>query len=269
LYILITYLISWTGVYYFSSQYDDLTMFVPGLVALGFCYYRNKKPLFLFNKSTLRTIGIAFFIPLAVSLIVIILATCFSLAKFGLPNAAIDFNNGSHFRAWRQFIFSGFPWLLATGIFFTLGEEIGWRGYLLPLLRFRIENFYYRAIFLGIIWGLWHVPLYLNVGMPPLNIGIFLFNVCLISIIFTWLFEKEKSIWPTLIVHAMHNILLNSILPMLMHIRPDLNERILFGEEGLLVSIAYLLVVLYLAGRGYFIVARYPSGQRAVDEGSQ
>ncbi|NLB82141.1 MAG: CPBP family intramembrane metalloprotease [Clostridiaceae bacterium] len=39
----------------------------------------------------------------------------------------------------------------------TLGEEIGWRGYLLPKLRMLLTH---RAalVITGIIWDIWHIP---------------------------------------------------------------------------------------------------------------
>lgn len=48
---------------------------------------------------------------------------------------------------------------------FGFGEELGWRGYLLPKL---LPLGKYRAyIILGIIWGLWHLPLVLVGFMYP------------------------------------------------------------------------------------------------------
>ncbi|MEN6349562.1 MAG: CPBP family intramembrane glutamic endopeptidase [Syntrophomonas sp.] len=46
---------------------------------------------------------------------------------------------------------------LAINIIPTLGEELGWRGYLLPKLRMLLSD---RAalIVTGLIWGVWHLP---------------------------------------------------------------------------------------------------------------
>lgn len=48
---------------------------------------------------------------------------------------------------------------------FAFGEELGWRGYLLPKLL-PLGKFWAYAL-LGIIWGLWHLPLVLVGFMYP------------------------------------------------------------------------------------------------------
>lgn len=46
------------------------------------------------------------------------------------------------------------PWM---NTFFALGEEIGWRGFLMPRLMSLGKTKAY--LILGVIWGLWHLPL--------------------------------------------------------------------------------------------------------------
>lgn len=43
-------------------------------------------------------------------------------------------------------------------ILLALGEEIGWRGFLVPQLA-KLTTFTWVAIISGIIWALWHFPL--------------------------------------------------------------------------------------------------------------
>lgn len=49
-----------------------------------------------------------------------------------------------------------------------VAEEIGWRGYLQPLLDKHIKLSFFVPFVLGIIWGLWHYHYYLsgNVQIP-------------------------------------------------------------------------------------------------------
>jgi membrane protease YdiL (CAAX protease family) len=42
-----------------------------------------------------------------------------------------------------------------------LGEEPGWRGYALPMLRARLKPIYAAAV-LGVVWPFWHLPLFLH-----------------------------------------------------------------------------------------------------------
>jgi uncharacterized protein len=50
--------------------------------------------------------------------------------------------------------------LLVLGIITgAMGEELGWRGFALPWLQTRM-NALWGSLVLGIIWGLWHLPLW-------------------------------------------------------------------------------------------------------------
>ncbi len=65
------------------------------------------------------------------------------------------------------------PWtlvtLLAAGVaagltvnaVAALGEEVGWRGYLLARLS-SVAGFWPSALIVGVVWGLWHAPLVIN-----------------------------------------------------------------------------------------------------------
>ncbi|MBI4675746.1 MAG: CPBP family intramembrane metalloprotease [Chloroflexi bacterium] len=75
---------------------------------------------------------------------------------------------------------------------FVFGEEYGWRGYLLPRLL-GLGEIKATAI-VGVIWGLWHLPLFaMGVSFPGQNpwLSIPLFVVCTIfvSFPFTWFFR--------------------------------------------------------------------------------
>ena len=51
------------------------------------------------------------------------------------------------------------PVFLYVLFFSVIGEETGWRGFLLPLLQYR-SGALKASIYIGIIWGLWHLPLF-------------------------------------------------------------------------------------------------------------
>lgn len=97
-------------------------------------------------------------------------------------------------------------------MFFALGEEIGWRGFLFPALSQRLSKT--RAHLLtGLIWGLWHTPINMMghnygaayPGYPWLGIlamCVFTFSA---GVFLSWLTEKSDSIWPAALAHGSIN----------------------------------------------------------------
>lgn len=75
-----------------------------------------------------------------------------------------------------------------------LGEEIGWRGFLLEHLLSR-----YRALkaglIVGIIWGLWHLPLHFISDSTQEYVPIWadLLLMILVSMFFTWIFVNTRK----------------------------------------------------------------------------
>jgi len=81
-------------------------------------------------------------------------------------------------------------------VLFTLGEEYGWRGYLLPRLLPLGEI---RAtVLVALMWGPWHVPLLLaGLNYPGVNpwlaILVFLFTVVALSFAYTWFYVASSG----------------------------------------------------------------------------
>ncbi len=92
----------------------------------------------------------------------------------------------------------------------ALGEEIGWRGFLVPHLAQRF-TFTQTAIISGIVWSLWHYPILIfadyNAGTPTWY-GLTCFTVMVISIsfVFAWMRLKSGSLWTGALLHASHNL---------------------------------------------------------------
>jgi uncharacterized protein len=129
----------------------------------------------------------------------------------------------------------------------ALGEELGWRGFLLPRLMYLGK---WRAILLSnVIWGVWHAPAILqghNYPETPV-LGVFLMiGFCLlIGIFLSWVYLATRSPWAPALGHGAINA--SAALPLLF-LRPDVN--ITFG--GTLASLSgwvgMILFVLWLVG---------------------
>lgn len=90
------------------------------------------------------------------------------------------------------------------------GEELGWRGFLVPALA-RTMSFERTSLLSGAIWAVWHVPLIVladyNAGTPAwYAISCFAVGVVSLSVAFAWLRLRSGSFWPAAILHATHNL---------------------------------------------------------------
>jgi uncharacterized protein len=104
---------------------------------------------------------------------------------------------------------------MARGVSAGLGEEIGWRGFLVPELA-KTSSFTATSLISGIIWSLWHYPILIfadyNAGTPTWY-GLTCFTVMVISIsfIFAWMRLKSGSVWTAAILHASHNLYIQGV----------------------------------------------------------
>jgi membrane protease YdiL (CAAX protease family) len=130
----------------------------------------------------------------------------------------------------------------------ALGEEIGWRGLLTPLM---VERFGFTrgSLLVGVIWAAWHMPLLLfadyNSGTPwwfsmpcfcALTIG------C--SVIMTWFRLASNSVWPCAILHASHNLFIQGFFTPLTGARGAVTAYMI-DEFGVAVP---LIIVIFALG---------------------
>jgi membrane protease YdiL (CAAX protease family) len=111
-------------------------------------------------------------------------------------------------------------WLLGVGfsVVSALGEEAGWRGYLLPSL---LQLGIWPAMLLtGLLHGLWHFPVilltpyYHSAGSPWIVLPEFLVVLTLAGVIYGYLRLWTGSLWPPILLHA------------------SINESLAFYEKG-------------------------------------
>jgi len=93
-------------------------------------------------------------------------------------------------------------------------EEPGWTGYAFPRLRERFANSRYpdliAALVLGLLWGVWHLPLFLYGTLPWYDIFIF---VPAARVIYSWLYNKSGGSVPAIMVtHYASNLLTGSMI---------------------------------------------------------
>jgi uncharacterized protein len=104
------------------------------------------------------------------------------------------------------------PWYvmllaIAVSMWVQAGEEIGWRGYALPLMSKKI-GLALSGILLGIVWATWHLPLFYITAADTFNqsFPVYLLQVTGLSVIMTWLFWKVNgNVLPVMVFHAAIN----------------------------------------------------------------
>lgn len=141
---------------------------------------------------------------------------------------------------------------LLPAMLMSLGEEIGWRGFLVPELS-KWVGFRKASLLSGAIWGAWHLPGILSgdygsSGTPlAFQIICFAAMVLFTGVIFAWLRTKSGSLWLVVIMHAEHNNIIQAFFD---RITFDTGyTRYFTGEFGiaLVISCALFCTTFYIA----------------------
>lgn len=88
-----------------------------------------------------------------------------------------------------------------------LGEEFGWRGHALPHLQVRI-GWRLASLLLGLIWGVWHLPLFsiASTVQADMGLALFLLSIVAMSVVFGWLARHTRgSVAAALVLHTAIN----------------------------------------------------------------
>ncbi len=195
-----------------------IAMWGPGVAAIFTTVFIMKQPL---KNLRLNTLGAkrfylwAWLLPIGLSILGGLLTLLFGIAKLDLNFTLIRDSMASAaggnsipaemiIAAQVLLAFTLAPFI---NILFTLGEELGWRGFLLPHL---IPIGQWKAIIIsGIIWGVWHAPAIAQghnyPGYPILGIFMMIVFCILLGTIFAWLYLNTKSPWIAALAHGSVN----------------------------------------------------------------
>lgn len=84
------------------------------------------------------------------------------------------------------------------------GEEIGWRGYVLPRLQAK-HGALTSTLILGMIWGFWHLPKFLS-HWNTVTFAWFMAHTIAVAVLYTWLYNGTKgSLLLAALFHAASN----------------------------------------------------------------
>ena len=134
----------------------------------------------------------------------------------------------------------GMPMSCAT----ALGEELGWRGFLVPELA-KVTSFTNVALISGVVWSVWHYPIFLfadyHAGTPAWY-GLTCFTISVVGISFAcaWMRLKSGSTWTGMLLHASHNLWIDNIFDPLT--TDTGTTKFVIGEFGVGLAAAAVIV---------------------------
>ena len=190
------------------------------------------------HRLGLKAWWIAFLAPLLVGVVATAIVWATPLARFVILDDAVSQ------------ILSFFIGIVLATLTFSLGEELGWRGYLLPQL---LSVGWTRAfVLVGLIWAAWHMPLifltplYHSAGNRLIVLPLFVATIVAASFFFGYLRVWTGSVWPASIAHSSHNAAWSTLAAFTVTSNPVVVNEYLVGDNGILILAGTAIAALWL-----------------------
>jgi membrane protease YdiL (CAAX protease family) len=212
-------------------------MWCPALsgIATALIYEKSIKSIG-WDLGKFKWLGLAYLLPFAYAALAY---TVIWLFGWGSINPAYKFN-------FYKLVVYGTLFNVA----FAAGEEIGWRGFLVPQL-YKHLNFSATCLITGIIWSVWHFPLIISgiyLAKMPVAAQLLLLVVTVTAMTFpiSWLRLRSGTVWTAALMHGSHNLYIQRLFdPLTLETGPI--SRYMTGESGIVLSV--ILVTLALIFR--------------------
>ncbi|WP_418591303.1 CPBP family intramembrane glutamic endopeptidase [Gemmiger sp.] len=188
----------------------------------------------------------------------LVICVYFLAVKTAMVFLSMAMQGGDSWAEYLAYWRTSAPWVMAVVLvpnFFLsflpfFGEEYGWRYYLTPALqgRFGARR---GALAVGVLWGLWHLPLNLFFYSPDTSLQSIAAQlvVCVtLGVFFTFAYEKcGKNIWLPVVLHYLNN---NMVL--VWTGTADISNQIISWTDVAISAIMYGVVFLpFLAAKCY------------------
>jgi uncharacterized protein len=132
----------------------------------------------------------------------------------------------------------------------VLGEEIGWRGYLLPRVQALVSQ-RRAALITGFIHGLFHLPLILltttydHIGNRYIVAVTVVATITAAGVFYAWLKDRSRSVWPVAVAHGTVDLVF-SIGAAAVITKSPLALSYTAGESGIVTLVAVVLCAIVL-----------------------
>ena len=225
-------------------------MWCPGLAALIACATTRTS----FSVLGLRApregwLGIAYAYPIAYLLIGYALVWVFGFGTLDTSALLAESEKRWSLQGTTA-LFVGVVAILTVGVLAeigrSLGEELGWRGLLSPAFVER-RGLTIGGVASALVWGAWHLPLLCAFGFAPLPtsyaVAMFMVGIVPLGYVCAWLRWRSRSVWPAVIVHAVHNALM---FPLFDASTTPIGEGTAYatGETGFAVALVNTIIAL-------------------------
>lgn len=236
-----------------TSIYVGLLMMCPALASFLTLKIKGRPISSLpWSLKNLTYLKLSYFTPILYVSIAYLLLWLFGIGSFFNTETITEWSGelgiGESNQTLVLFIMAGL--LLTVGVIknlgSTLGEEIGWRGFLIFELR-KVMSFKSLAIVSGIIWAVWHYPIinlmYGRGDFLLLHMSAFTIMIVGMSVILAYYTFKSKSLWPAAIFHSVHNIYIQKICSPLTI--SNENTSFWIDEYGFMIPIVTTVFAIY------------------------
>ena len=174
-------------------------------------------------------------------------------------NFVLEQKQRYHLESWSNGAVIAFHFVVTATLSFllllpsVLGEELGWRGFLVPELS-KWMPFTGVALLSGLLWAVWHWPLifmgiYGNEG-TPLYFQLLAFTLFIVANGFTlaYLRLKSNSLWTAVIFHMSSNVFLQKFFTPITAVNAE--SAWYMDEFGAAPALVALLVAGYFWRKG-------------------
>ena len=215
-------------------------------IIIQLIYTKNIKG-FGWKLGKLKYLVLSFLIPIMGCIIVYPIVWVTGIGGVSVEKLTQTYNNPIS----RIIIFI-LPILILINFIAALGEEIGWRGFLVSEL---VKKYSYvkTSLIISLIWFIWHCPIIIfsSYGVEGASL---LYNLIMASIVMTtftfitvWIRLKSESLWTATIFHGIHNLFIQQIFDV---ITLDYGKTKYFTSEfGIGMALFYIVVSIYCIKR--------------------
>jgi membrane protease YdiL (CAAX protease family) len=260
LFTVVTFLLSWTFMFLAGSWLSGwgafALMWIPAAVAIGFrVFFREGFADAGFHAGPPRYWLLAVAVPLALATATYLVAWLLKQVEitpflkqqsmFGPTPLRLTWLNAD--MGTLALLGQRFAVVMTLGLVMGMlsgpGEEIGWRGYLLP--RLIKANIRYPILVSGLVWGTWHLPFVLLTFRHERYVTATLyFLLCVVLAVFiSWIRLASNSVFVAGMAHGAYNTFYQDFYD---HSFAGLHKWFWAGEVGLLCSVAFGIFALWL-----------------------